>query len=153
LPESELGSVGHRVYFVDEKNPDTLRLVRTYESSIEIGSDGKFYFNEQTGRRDGPLANLASRVANPITGGFNSNQPPTGNTKLPPVAPLKQRALLSAELQAAVAELVSLADADNPMIYIIASEKARYEGILQILEAIENPKVMLVITIRQIATR
>ncbi len=153
LPDSEFGSVGNRVYFLDEKNPDTLRFARTYESSIEIGSDGKFYFNEQTGRREGLTANLASRVANPMWEESNSNQPPRGNVKLPPVAPLKQQALPRAELEAAVGKLVSSADATNPMIYIIASEKARYESILQIMDAIGNPEVMLVITVRRIVTK
>lgn len=146
LPDSELESVGHRVSFFTEKNPGLLRFARTYESSIEIGSDGKYYLNERTAKVEGrSSSNVGSRILNPIPGASNSNL-------MPSVAPLKQRALSRAELSSAVADLVSTANSESQEIFIIASEKARYDSLLQILEGIPTD-ARIVVMIRQIESK
>jgi hypothetical protein len=150
--DEELSAAGNRIYFTDDGNDDRIRFARTYESSIEIGSDGKFYLNRRTGTRKAPGANLASRIANPMWETFNSNQPPRGNVQLPPAMPLKQQQLSTDELGSVVSELAG-ADPDDPSIFVIASEKARYQRILDIMEAVNNPNVTIVLTIRRVAQR
>ncbi len=146
LPESELESVGHRVSFITGTNPGFLRFARTYESSIEIGSDGKYYLNEPTARLEGrSSSNVGSRILNPIPRASNSNL-------MPSVAPLKQKALTRAEFSSAVAKLVSTANSESQEIFIIASDKARYDSLLQILEGIPTD-ARIIVLIRQIESR
>ncbi|MBK7705687.1 MAG: hypothetical protein IPJ30_07860 [Acidobacteria bacterium] len=140
LPDSELGSVGHRVNIFRKNSPEELRLARTYESSIEIGSDGKYFLNEPTAKLEvRSSTNVGSRLL-------------TNTVQMPPVAPLKQRILPRAELPSAIAKLVSTANSESQEIFIIASEKARYDSLLQILEGIDT-EARIVVMVRLIEAK
>ncbi len=148
LKDADLESAGNHVTFMNEGRPELLRYARTYNTSIEISSDGKYYFNEQTAANPRTSVNLSSRMLDP-GGNISAN----ANFTLPPVFPLKQRALSRAELKAAIAKLLSAdGSGGGSMIGIIASEKAPYESLLQLIEALDNPEVNLIITVRSINT-
>lgn len=143
LKGDDVAFAGNHVIFMNEGRPELLRYARTYNTSIEISSDGKYFFNEQTAANPHKNANLSSRMLDP---GGNAN---VTIFTLPPVSPLKQRALPRAELKTAVGKLLSAdGSGGGSMIGIIASEKAPYESLLQLIDALDNPEVNLIITVR-----
>lgn len=146
LSDSEMSEIGNRISIVSEDNPDALRFARTYESSIEIGSDGRYFLNERTGKTaNRASSNVEGRMSNPAFWAFNSNQ-------ALPAAPLKQTAVPRAELASAVAKLVNTAKTESQKILIIASEKARYESLLQVLSGIEKD-ASVILLVRKVQSR
>lgn len=146
LSDTELESIGPSVSVISERSPDAIRNARTYESSIEIGSDGSYYVNERTGQIETRAStNVESRILNPILAASNTN-------RMMPAAPLKQRLLGRGELPAAVAKLVSAANAESQKVLLIASDKARYDSLLKILESI-GPETGIVLLVRRIESR
>ncbi len=149
LKDADVAAAGNHVIFMNEGRPELLRYARTYNTSIEISSDGKYYFNEQTAANPRNNVNLSSRMLDP-----GGNVSANANFTLPPVFPVKQRPLSRAELKAAIAKLLSAdGSGGGSMIGIIASEKAPYESLLQIIEALGDPAVNLVITVRGVEIR
>lgn len=138
LSESEINSYGHRAAFLVGAFADEMQFARTYESSIEIGSDGSYYVNERTaGLELRDSSNVETRLSM------------TDSNRLPPVAPLKQRRVPSGELSSAVSGLVKKAEEESQKIFIIASEKARYESLLKVLEEI-SPEADVIVMLRML---
>lgn len=146
LTDTELESVGYYAAMLSQDDPEAVRVARTYESSIEIGSDGSYYVNERTAQLPSrPTTNVESRVMNPILASANTN-------RMPPSSPLRQRTLPRADLASAVAELVRNAKTESQKVLIIASEKARYEALLKILEIID-PETRVIVLVRRVQSR
>ncbi len=149
LKDADVELAGNHVSFMTEGRPEVLRYARTYNNSIEIGSDGKYYFNEQTAANPRSNVNLSSRMLNP--GGNMMASAANFMAPMPPVSPLKQRPLSRAELKSAIGKLInSDGSGGGSMIGIIASEKAPCESLLQLIEALDNTQVTIIVTVRSI---
>jgi len=134
LKDTELYLSGHRVAFLSSYMYGDMPFARTYESSIEIGSDGSYYVNERT-------AQLEARESTNVEQRLMLSD----DNRVAPVAPLRQRAVPRAELQAALAKLVSIAEKEGEKILIIASDKARYGSLLQVLDGLDSEERVVVL--------
>ena len=149
LKDADLDLAGNYVIFMSEDRRDMLRYGRTYYNTIEIGSDGKYYFNEQTAADPLTSVNISSRMVDP-----RANMMANAANFALPISPLKQRPLSKAELKAAIGKLInSEGSGGGSMIGIIASEKASCESLLQLIDALDNPQVIINVTVRSIEQR
>lgn len=147
LSNAEVASAGNEVFLGIEGDPLIIRAARTYANSIEISSDGRFYFNEQTGSRESIANGIVSNANAVSTQMILANYArSSSNATLPPL-PLKQRPIARPEIKAAVAAAIGEQTVD-PMINVIISEKAPYDCVLQLMDAIGDPKVKISFTIR-----
>lgn len=149
LSSAEMAKAGPHVIISSETSPVAIQASRTYRSTIEIGSDGRFYFNEQTGHRETLAKDVIATMGNTAAAQqVIANYAHSNSNAALPVMPLKQRPLTLSELPAAVKIL--LADQTvSPTIPIIVSDKAPYSSLLQLIDAIGDPNVSLDIVIRK----
>ncbi len=123
----------HLYMTLEPTSAATIRIGRTYKTSIEISSDGRIYLNEKNGVYKAPV-----------------NINPNFNAPLPPSVPLKQRLIGRADLSAAAAGAVDSSEKGHKILNIIVSEKAAYQSLLTVIESITDPDVEFSIMIRQL---